>query len=107
MPARVDVVSAPGVSPPGIFRPGGPVALVTGRCAFGFDRARGRFALESVHAGETAAGVRAATGFDYDSGQGAATTPGLDDEDRALIRERVAGEIAETYPRFVATLLAA
>jgi glutaconate CoA-transferase subunit B len=83
------------------------VALVTGRCAFGFDRARGRFALESVHAGETAAGVRAATGFDYDSGQGAATTPGLDDEDRALIRERVAGEIAETYPRFAATLLAA
>ena len=41
------------------------------------------------------------------SPQGAATTPGLDDEDRALIRERVAGEIAETYPRFAATLLAA
>ena len=37
----------------------------------------------------------------------AATTPGLDDEDRALVRERVAAEIAETYPRFAATLLAA
>jgi len=107
MPARVDVVSAPGTSPPGVFRPGGPVALVTGRCVFGFDRARGRFALESVHAGETAAGVRAATGFGYDDADAAATTPGLAEEDRALVRERVAAEIAETYPRFAATLLAA
>jgi glutaconate CoA-transferase, subunit B len=41
MPARVDVVSAPGVSPPEVYRPGGPVALVTGRCVFGFDRMHG------------------------------------------------------------------
>ena len=36
--SEVDFVSAPGVSPPGVYRPGGPIALVTGRCVFRFDR---------------------------------------------------------------------
>lgn len=107
MPPRVDVVSAPGVSPPEVYRPGGPVALVTGRCVFGFDRSRGRFTLETAHAGETAASVRAATGFDYDAAETIPETARLSPEDRALVRERVAGEIAETYPRYAASLLAA
>jgi glutaconate CoA-transferase subunit B len=105
--AKVDFVSAPGVSEPRIHRPGGPVALVTGRCVFDFDRARGRFALASVHDGESAAGVRAATGFDYDAREPAATTPRLDPADRALLAGRVAEELAETYPRFAAELAAA
>jgi glutaconate CoA-transferase subunit B len=42
---RVDFVSAPGVSPPGVFRPGGPHALVTGRAVFAFDRTAARFRL--------------------------------------------------------------
>lgn len=107
LPARVDVVSAPGVSPPGVFRPGGPVALVTGRCVFGFDRARGRFALETVHAGEDAASVRAATGFDYDAPGDPAVSDGLSPADRDLIHSRIADEVAETYPRFAAALRAA
>ena len=37
---RVDFVSAPGVSPAGVYRPGGPSALVTGRCVFDFDARR-------------------------------------------------------------------
>ncbi len=106
-PQRVDVISAPGTSPPNVFRPGGPTALITGRCVFGFDRGRGRFTIESAHAGETAASVRAATGFDYDAPPKIAETARLSPEDRALIRERVAGELAETYPRFAAGLLAA
>src|SRR6266852_6230105 len=36
---RVDFVSAPGTSPPNVYRPGGPAALVTPRCVFLFDRA--------------------------------------------------------------------
>ena len=106
-PQRVDVISAPGTSPPNVFRPGGPTALITGRCVFGFDRGRGRFTIESAHAGETAASVRAATGFDYDAPPEIAETAGLSPDDRALIRERVADELAETYPRFAAGLLAA
>ena len=45
--SQVDFISAPGVSPPGVYRPGGPVALVTGRCVFSFDRSAGRFRLET------------------------------------------------------------
>jgi glutaconate CoA-transferase subunit B len=74
---------------------------------FGFDRAQGRFALESAHAGESAASVRDATGFDYDAPAAVPETAGLSAEDRALIRTRVAEEIAETYPRYAASLLAA
>lgn len=107
MPPRVDVVSAPGTSPPHVHRPGGPVALITGRCVFAFDRKAGRFALESAHAGEDAASVRAATGFDFDAPAAVPVTTGLSEADRALIRTRIADEIAETYPRFAATLLAA
>jgi len=103
---KVDFISAPGTSPAGVHRPGGPVALVTGRCAFAFDRARGRFTLASVHAGESAAGVRAATGFDYDEPASPPVTPGLDPADRALLAGPVATELAEAYPRFAAGLAA-
>jgi glutaconate CoA-transferase subunit B len=104
LPERVDVVSAPGTSPAHVHRPGGPVALVTGRCVFGFDRSAGRFSLESLHPGEDAGSLRAATGFDYDARDDAPVTEGLSEADHALIRDRVADEIAETYPRFAATL---
>src|ERR1700737_415232 len=39
---QVDFISAPGTSPSNVFRPGGPIALVTPRCLFAFDRTRGR-----------------------------------------------------------------
>ena len=39
---KVDFISAPGTSPANVFRPGGPVALVTDRCLFAFDRDRRR-----------------------------------------------------------------
>src|SRR5436190_13122261 len=60
---RVDFISAPGTSPDNVYRPGGPVALVTNRCLFTFDRARRRFTLASVHPGHTAAEVVEHTGF--------------------------------------------
>ena len=36
---KVDFISAPGGSPANVFRSGGPIALVTNRCLFDFDRA--------------------------------------------------------------------
>lgn len=107
---RVDFVSAPGTSEPGVYRPGGPVALVTGRCAFAFDRPRGRFALESVHPGQTVESVSEATGFAFDlppDGAAAVTvTRGPSPADIALLAGRVAAEVAETYPRLGALLAA-
>src|SRR5947207_6870898 len=54
---KVDFVSAPGTSAPNVYRPGGPIALVTSRCLFSFDRTRRRFRLESIHPGHTLAEV--------------------------------------------------
>lgn len=99
---RVDHVSAPGTSPPGIFRRGTAQALVTGRCVFRFDPARARFALESVHSGETVESVRANTGFDFDVPDHVPATPAPTEAERALLRGPVCDEMLETYPDFCA-----
>jgi len=98
---RVDLVSAPGVSPPEHFRRGTAQALVTGRCVFSFDPRAARFTLASLHPGETAASVRAATGFDYDGGD-APMTPNPAAEELALLRGPVCAEMRDTYPEFCA-----
>ena len=98
---RVDGVSAPGVSPPGHFRRGTAQALVTGRCVFRFDPARARFTLASRHPGQSAADIRAHTGFDYD-GDDAPETPDPTPEQLEILRGPVRAEMVETYPEFCA-----
>lgn len=96
---RVDFVSAPGSSPPGIYRRGGPHALITPRCLFRF--ADGGFTLASVHPGHDAAEIAAHTGFAYATPpDGIPTTPAPDAATLALMRGPVAQAIAETYPAF-------
>ena len=102
---KVDFVSAPGTSE-GIVRNGGPYALLTGLALFDFDKSQKRFRLRSVHRGVSAADVRANTGFDYDAPADVPTTPEPDAETLALLRGRVTGELAETYPQFAGTLAA-
>jgi glutaconate CoA-transferase subunit B len=97
---RVDIVSAPGVSPPGVWRRGTAQALVTAKCVFRFDAARARFALASVHPGETAQGVRDATGFDYDAAPDVPVTPDPTAEQLALLRGTVCDQMLSTYPEF-------
>ena len=97
---RVDIVSAPGVSAPGVFRRGTAQALLTGRCVFRFDAARARFTLASVHPGETAESVRAATGFDYDEPAEVSVTQDPTARELALLRGPVCDEMLETYPAF-------
>ena len=99
---KVDFISAPGVSPPGVHRPGGPHALLTGMALFHFDRERARFVLRSVHAGHTLAAVREATGFAFDLAPDLSVTPEPDPATLALLRTRVLGDLAETYPQFTA-----
>ena len=99
---KVDFISAAGTSPANHFRPGGPYALVTGRCAFAFERARGRFRLESLHPGNDLAEVRAETGFDFDVAEEVGETPPPDEATLRLIRGPVAAAVAETYPGFAA-----
>jgi glutaconate CoA-transferase subunit B len=101
---RVQFVSAPGWSPANVYRPGGPVALVTGLCQFGFDRTRHRFTLESVHPGHTVEEVRDQTGFDFDCPDQVPETPLPDTATLELLRGRVAEELAEVYPQFARSL---
>lgn len=99
---KVDFISAPGTSAPGVYRPGGPHALVTSLAVFRFDRARARFRLASTHPGVSAADVRAATGFDYDAAAAVPVTPAPDPASLRLLRTDVARTVAETYPAFAA-----
>ena len=97
---KVDFISAAGTSPEGEFRPGGPHALVTGLCVFAFEKSRGGFRLESTHPGVSAADVRAATGFEYAAPASVPTTKALAADTLAILRTKVAKEVAETYPAF-------
>jgi glutaconate CoA-transferase subunit B len=96
--ARVDNISAPGISAPGVFRRGTAQALVTGKCVFSFDGAG--FTLASLHPGETAESVRAATGFTYAEPASAPATPDPTEAELALLRGPVCDEMLATYPDF-------
>ncbi len=96
---RVDFVSAPGISPPGVHRPGGPRALVTGRAVFDFDRATARFRLVTVHPGETIETIGAATGFAFDIGE-VTETPAPSKTRLARIRAEIAPKLMTFYPEF-------
>ena len=97
---QVDYISAPGASEPNVFRPGGPVALITNRCLFSF--AKGRFTLQSVHPGHTVEEVIENTGFDFDRPATVPETPAPSAETLKLLRESVAPQLAELYPQFAA-----
>ena len=106
MVPKVDFVSAPGTSEQ-IYRPGGPFALVTGRCVFDFDRDHRCFRLASVHPGHSLEEIRDNTGFDFDCPAVAPDTPAPEVALLAEIRGPIREEIAETYPRFASQLATA
>ena len=83
-----------------MFRPGGPIALVTNRCLFDFDRARRRFRLASVHPGHSVAEVIENTGFDFDRPAEVPVTEAPTAETLQMMRSVVAPMLAEVYPQF-------
>jgi glutaconate CoA-transferase, subunit B len=95
---HVDFISAPGASEKNVYRPGGPIALVTNRCLFSF--AKGRFTLASVHPGHTVAEVVENTGFEFDKLALVPETPAPSPATLKLLRETVAPQLAEVYPQF-------
>ena len=97
---KVDFISAPGRSEEGVYRPGGPYALLTNLALFDYDRAGRRFRLRSVHPGHSLEEVLDNTGFAFDRPEEVPATPAPDEAMLALIRRRIRGEIAEVYPRF-------
>lgn len=102
---KVDFISAPGTSEPGVYRKGGPYALLTGMALFMFNPERARFRLVKVHPGHTLEEVKAATGFEFDIDEGLIETPDPDAAMLALLRGRVLDELRETYPDFASQLM--
>ena len=102
---KVDFISAPGTSPPNIYRRGGPTDLVTAIAHFRFDPARRRFTLASVHPGHGVGEVLERTGFEFECPDEVPETPAPSAEQLGLIRGRVAAEVAQTYPEFAASKL--
>src|SRR5208282_6702596 len=97
---HVEFISAPGGSADNVYRPGGPIALITNRCLFGFDRARRRFRLDSVHPGHSTGEVIENTGFDFDRPAEVPVTPAPAADTLSLLRTVVAPMLAEVYPQF-------
>jgi glutaconate CoA-transferase subunit B len=97
---QVDFISAPGGNAANVFRPGGPIALITNRCLFDFKN--GRFALKSVHPGHTVEEVIEHTGFEFDRPPSVPQTPAPSPATLTLLRETVAPQLAEVYPQFAA-----
>jgi glutaconate CoA-transferase subunit B len=96
---KVDFISAPGVSPPNVYRRGGPKVLVTSLARFSFGR---RFRLESIHPGHDLAEIEAATGFEFDRANPVVETAAPTKDELSLIRGRIREELAEAYPQFAA-----
>ena len=94
---KVDFVSAPGWSPPGVERRGGPVALLTGKALFSWQPQGRCFRLESTHDDED---VRGLTGFDYESADPVPRTTPPGEGELELLRGPVAKEMAVNYPDF-------
>jgi len=97
---KVDFISAPGWSPPEVWRRGGPQALVTGKAIFAWQKEKKRFRLESVHPGQTMNDIRENTGFDFDCPANVPDTQAPSAAELALLRGPVAAKIAENYPAF-------
>jgi glutaconate CoA-transferase, subunit B len=97
---KVDFISAPGSSPDNVARPGGPIALVTNRCLFEFDRAQRRFRLASVHPGHSVEEVVENTGFTFDRPPHVPVTPSPSADTLRLMRNVIAPMLAEVYPEF-------
>lgn len=97
---RADFISAPGISEAGVYRTGGPYALLTGRGLFSFDKTREGFRLESVHPGHSLDEIRGETGFSFAHDETPACTSLPSEKTLQLLRGRILDELQETYPDF-------
>ena len=98
--ARVDTVTSPGSTPPGVRRRGGPSRVVTPLCIFRFDPGRGMLVVTSLHPGVERAELARRTGFPLEWDSTVAVTIEPTSEELTLLRTRVRESVAKTYPRY-------
>lgn len=98
---RVDFVTAPGTTPPGVYRLGGLEAVVTDLAVLEFSPGRGRLELASLHPGVTLEAVRARTGFPLVADAPVPVTAPPEPGELALLRGAVRARLETFYPEFV------
>jgi glutaconate CoA-transferase subunit B len=96
----VDFVSAPGPRDDGVYRTGGPHALVTELCVFDYIRKTRGFRLASLHPGVSLDEVKDNTGFDFEVSDNLGQTMLPTDHQLGLLRGKVGRRVADPYPNF-------
>ena len=99
---KVEFISAPGWSPPGVERRGGPQALLTGKALFTWQKDKRRFRLESVHPSSSLEEVTDSTGFEFEFSQEVKKTKPPEAEELRSLRNEVKAQILPDYPEFAA-----
>ena len=99
---KVSYISAPGGSDDNVHRTGGPIALITNRCLFSFDRERGASGSKACIPATRSPRSIVNTGFEFDRPADVPVTPAPSAETLRLMRQVVAPELAEVYPQFAA-----
>jgi glutaconate CoA-transferase subunit B len=98
---RVDFITAPGTSPPEVYRPGGLAAVVTDLCVLELSKARRRLELASLHPGVSLDDVQGKTGFPLHVPTPVPTTPAPTEHELELLRGPILEELEAFYPEFV------
>jgi glutaconate CoA-transferase subunit B len=96
----VDFISAAGPKDDGVYRSGGPHALVTELCVFDYVRESRGFRLASLHPGVPLSDVKTNTGFDFDVPENVKETASPTDQQLDLLRGKVGRRVADPYPNF-------
>jgi glutaconate CoA-transferase, subunit B len=79
---------------------GDPLALLTGKALFSWQKEKRRFCLQSFHPGSSLDDVRDSTGFTYDLSDEVKETPAPSQSDLSTLRGAVARQVAADYPDF-------
>ena len=101
---KVDFITAAGGGPKGVYRPGGPYALVTDRAYFQYDRDTRKFILRSTHPGHALAEIEENTGFDFDVSPSLGETLAPTPSDLKLLRVDVSAQLRDIYPEFTSRI---
>ena len=97
---KVDFITAPGVTPPNVYREGGPTLLVTPKARFDWETAKNEWVLASVHGGWSVADVEANTGFPVTTRSPVGETPPPTPQELEALRTVVKEKLMKIYPDF-------
>ena len=101
---KVDFITAAGSGPKGVYRPGGPYALVTNRAHFEFDRDAQNFVLKSTHPDHAVAEIEDNTGFEFGVSPSLKESPAPTPGDLKLLRGDVSTQLKDIYPEFTSRI---